>query len=84
MIFSDKYNLDLCSAQIFSVGQMENQSKSLEITSVQSWIKREVRGLTKEIDGYVFSSAGFEGLDLYQVTSGRLHFMKNIQLDDLG
>ncbi|CAD8128009.1 unnamed protein product [Paramecium sonneborni] len=77
LLFSD-------SAQLFSMDQMESQATSLDVYQVTDWRKRGYRGLTKEIDGLVFSAVGRDGLDVYKIVQKDLRFIKNLKLRDFG
>ncbi|CAD8079808.1 unnamed protein product [Paramecium primaurelia] len=77
LLFSD-------SAQVFSMKQMEQKANALEVYQITDWRKRVYRGLTKEIDGLVFSAVGLDGLDVYKIILKDLKFIKNLKLKDLG
>ncbi|CAD8185889.1 unnamed protein product [Paramecium pentaurelia] len=77
LLFSD-------SAQVFSMKQMEQKANALEVYQITDWRKRLYRGLTKEIDGLVFSAVGQDGLDVYKIILKDLKFIKNLKLKDLG
>lgn len=46
---------------------MEAKSKTLDVYMATNWMPRKVRGLTKEMDGLVFSAVGSDGLDIYRI-----------------
>ncbi|CAD8070441.1 unnamed protein product [Paramecium primaurelia] len=88
LLFAPSYNLAFLlfsdSAQLFSMEQMESQTTSLDVYQVTDWRKRGYRGLTKEIDGLVFSAVGRDGLDVYKIIQKDLRFIKNLKLKDFG
>ncbi|CAD8072788.1 unnamed protein product [Paramecium primaurelia] len=68
------------SAQFFSMYEMDANSKHLILYTASSWKKRKERGLTKEYFGYVYSSVGREGIDVYRVSSYDVRFELTIDL----
>ncbi|CAK67675.1 unnamed protein product (macronuclear) [Paramecium tetraurelia] len=88
LLFSPSTNLAFLlfsdTAQLFSMEQMESQTTSLDVYQVTDWRKRGYRGLTKEIDGLVFSAVGRDGLDVYKIVQKDLRFIKNLKLKDFG
>ncbi|CAD8127226.1 unnamed protein product [Paramecium sonneborni] len=88
LLFSPSSNLAFLlfsdSAQLFSMAQMESQTTQLDVYQVTDWRKRTYRGLTKEIDGLVFSAVGKDGLDVYKVVQKDLRYIKNLRFKDFG
>lgn len=62
---------------------MENNDKSLYIYQIANWRFREERGLTKEIDGYLFSAVGKAGMDVYKINNFDVYFERTISFEDL-
>lgn len=63
---------------MFSVTEMEQNSKVLNVYTINNWIQRKDRGLSKEIDGYIFSAVGAEGMDIYQLVQLDVKLVLNI------
>ncbi|CAD8048031.1 unnamed protein product [Paramecium sonneborni] len=86
LVYSKKNNwafvLYSDSAQYFSVKEMENNFKSMIVSQIQNWVKREQRGLTKEIDGYLFSAVGKEGMDIYEITETEVFHKQTVTFKD--
>ncbi|CAD8052638.1 unnamed protein product [Paramecium sonneborni] len=70
------------SAQFFSVSQMEENIKNMYVNYVQNWVKREERGLTKVIDGYLFSAVGRAGMDIYEIKENDVYYRQTITFRD--
>ena len=68
------------SAQFFSMYEMDANSKHLILYTASSWKMRKERGLTKEYFGYVYSSVGRDGIDIYRVSSYDVRFELTIDL----
>lgn len=47
--------------------EMENNLDNLTVSTIGNWRPRQTRGLTKEIDGILFSAVGPDGLDIYVI-----------------
>jgi hypothetical protein len=47
--------------------EMDANSKHLNLYTASTWVKRKERGLTKEFYGYIYSSVGRDGIDVYIV-----------------
>lgn len=63
---------------MFSVTEMEQNSKVLNVYTINNWIQRKDRGLSKEVDGYIFSAVGAEGMDIYQLVQLDVKLVLNI------
>ncbi|CAD8065923.1 unnamed protein product [Paramecium sonneborni] len=70
------------SAQYFSISEMEKNSHLLSIHLISNFIVREERGLTKEVEGYLFSAVGKAGLDIFKILDDSVQFEKNISFKD--
>lgn len=55
----------------------------MHINQISNWIQREERGLTKEIDGYLFSAVGRAGLDIYEINKIDVIYKYTITNEDL-
>ena len=62
---------------------MEANPKHLNLYTADSWVKRKERGITKEFFGYVYSSVGEDGIDVYKISSYNVAFILNLKLDKL-
>ncbi|CAD8043391.1 unnamed protein product [Paramecium primaurelia] len=86
LVYSKKNNLAFVlysdSAQFFSVQEMEKNEKSMYINQISNWIQREERGLTKEIDGYLFSAVGRAGMDIYEIQESDVIYKQTITFSD--
>ncbi|CAK90950.1 unnamed protein product (macronuclear) [Paramecium tetraurelia] len=87
LVYSKKNNLAFVlysdSAQFFSVSEMEKNEKTMHVNQISNWIQREERGLTKEIDGYVFSAVGKAGMDIYEIKESDVTFRYTVTQKDL-
>lgn len=63
--------------------EMDANSKHLNLYTASTWVKRKERGLTKEFFGYIYSSVGRDGIDVYRVQSYSVRFELNIELSKL-
>ncbi|CAK56089.1 unnamed protein product (macronuclear) [Paramecium tetraurelia] len=86
LVYSKKNNwafvLYSDSAQYFSVAEMEKNDKTMYIDQISNWIQREERGLTKEIDGYLFSAVGRAGMDIYEIRENDVIYKYTVTLQD--
>ncbi|CAD8149144.1 unnamed protein product [Paramecium pentaurelia] len=86
LVYSKKNNLAFViysdSAQYFSVTEMEKNEKTMNINQILNWVQREERGLTKEIDGYLFSAVGKEGMDIYEIKESDVIYKYTVTFED--
>ncbi|CAD8149729.1 unnamed protein product [Paramecium octaurelia] len=72
------------TAHYFSVSEMETNQNMLSIYQVSTFIRREERGLTKEVEGHLFSAVGKAGLDIYRILEESVEYRTTITFKDLG
>ncbi|CAD8072740.1 unnamed protein product [Paramecium sonneborni] len=70
------------TAQYFDVSEMEKNSHALLIHTIQNFKAREERGLTKEVEEYLFSAVGKAGLDIYKIVDDQVYFQSTITFLD--
>ncbi|CAD8173922.1 unnamed protein product [Paramecium octaurelia] len=71
------------TAHYFSVSEMETNQNTLSIYQISTFISRDERGLTKEVEGYLFSAVGKAGLDIYQIQDLSVVYQTTISFKDL-
>ncbi|CAK79621.1 unnamed protein product (macronuclear) [Paramecium tetraurelia] len=71
------------TAHYFSVSEMETNQNKLSIYQVSTFISRDERGLTKEVEGYLFSAVGKAGLDIYKIQELLVLYQTTITFKDL-
>lgn len=64
------------------MSEMEKNEKTMYIDQIPNWVQREERGLTKEIDGYLFSAVGRAGMDIYEIKENDVTYKYTITSED--
>ncbi|CAD8072790.1 unnamed protein product [Paramecium primaurelia] len=86
LVYSNTRNLAFIlytdTAHYFSVSEMETNQNMLSIYQISTFIRREERGLTKEVEGYLISAVGKAGLDIYRILELQIEYLTNISFRD--